>query len=247
MKVYYTDYNHALLTHVQWPLYIVFFTVDFSVAQLKREMCERALTEYQNQLLRKEVESVRQQEHLLQKHLESMHREKEHLEQELDKEKAINKMVMKAASNHFESKITKYEGKLAQSNERNSELKRENQDMHQRLAKEKRRTAKQEEKLKSLKKKLLKMSSETRRGSSRSVVSDIEEDELPSDICSKMKTRSSQSESSDMEENKNSWNASVTSTDRLEEEEEAEEVIQGVASSQHSQDIPTECKKIYSA
>ena len=229
-----------MLTHVQWPLYIVFFTVDLPVAQLKPEMCE-------NQLLQNEVESVRQQKHLLQKDLESVHREKEHLEQELDKEKAINKMVMKAASNHFESKITKYEGKLAQSNELNSELKRENQDMRQRLAKEKRRTAKQEEKLKSLKKKLLKMSSETRRGSSRSVVSDIDEDELPSDICSQMKARSGQSESSDMEEDKNSWNASVTSTDRLEEEEEAEKVIQGVASSQQSQDIPTECKKIYSA
>ena len=215
-----------MLTHVQWPLYIVFFTVDFSVAQLKREMCE-------TQLLQKEVESVRQQKHLLQKDLETVHREKQHLERELGEEKEMNITVMIAASNLLLSKITK--------------LERENQDMRQRLAKKKRRTAKQEEKLKSLKKKLLKMSSETRRGSSRSVVSDIEEDELPSDICSKMKTRSSQSESSDMEENKNSWNASVTSTDRLEEEEEAEEVIQGVASSQHSQDIPTECKKIYSA
>ena len=199
-------------------VFSLYFTVDFSVAQLKQAMCERAL-------MQQELESTQRDRCVLKQKLKSVHKEKQLLQQKLEaeqKEESFNKMMLDSASNYMQSKITKYEGDLAQSKERNSELERKNQEIRERLAKEKCKTARQEKKSKSLKKKLLRHSSKVRRGSSPSIVCDIE----------------------DIEEDQNS--ILLTSTDRLKGEEEgAEKSIQGVVRSVslQSQDVPTECKK----
>ena len=126
---------HAGVFTVGMIAFSLYFTVDLSVAQLKQAMCERAVIQHQ---LEQELESTQR---VLTQKLRSVHKEKQLLQQKLETQQMENEMMLDSALNYMESKITKYEGDLAQSKERNSELERKNQEIRERLAKEKRKTA----------------------------------------------------------------------------------------------------------
>ena len=166
-----------------WGLPLINFTVHRSVAQLKaaldqQEVCERAITRQQNQWLRQRLESAHMDEYVLKQELEST-------KQELNNEKSFNELQLDSASNYLQCKVTTFEGDLAQSRERISELEKENRDMHERLESQRKTIAEKKDKLSHLQTKLESGSLMMRRGSSQScTLSDIAEDAVDTSITS---------------------------------------------------------------